>query len=249
MQRPVDVAAALALGSERRRRVKLLAGGQSLGPMLNLRLVQPDLLVDITAIPELKRVEEKRRCNRASAAASRMPTSRMAASRTSPAARCALSRRESPIAPCAIAARSAAVSRTPIPSADWISALAALGAEAIVRGARREAPHPGREFCGRCVRERPWRGRAARSGVELPRLSGAARWGYYKICRKTGEFAQAIGVFVRRSRARRLPRRHRRDRDATPIVFADATRAARRQTLDLALTSIAMAAMPWRRTA
>ena len=38
--------------------MKFLAGGQSLGPMLNLRLVQPDLLVDITAIAELKQVEE-----------------------------------------------------------------------------------------------------------------------------------------------------------------------------------------------
>ena len=38
--------------------VKFIAGGQSLGPMLNLRLVQPDLLVDITAIAELKRVEQ-----------------------------------------------------------------------------------------------------------------------------------------------------------------------------------------------
>ena len=32
---------------------KVLAGGQTLGPMLNLRLAQPALLVDITRIPEL----------------------------------------------------------------------------------------------------------------------------------------------------------------------------------------------------
>jgi carbon-monoxide dehydrogenase medium subunit len=34
------------------------------------------------------------------------------------------------------------------------------------------------------------------AAVELPRLSAAARWGYYKICRKTGEFAKAIGVAI-----------------------------------------------------
>ncbi len=33
--------------------VKIMAGSQSLGPMLNMRLVQPDLLVDITGIEEL----------------------------------------------------------------------------------------------------------------------------------------------------------------------------------------------------
>ncbi len=37
---------------------KVLAGGQTLGPMLNLRLAQPALLVDITRIPELAAVSE-----------------------------------------------------------------------------------------------------------------------------------------------------------------------------------------------
>ena len=37
---------------------RAVAGGQSLGPMLNLRLVQPSILVDITAIPELTHIEE-----------------------------------------------------------------------------------------------------------------------------------------------------------------------------------------------
>ena len=36
---------------------KVLAGGQTLGPMLNLRLAQPALLVDITRIPELAHVD------------------------------------------------------------------------------------------------------------------------------------------------------------------------------------------------
>src|SRR5262249_56427356 len=37
---------------------RAVAGGQSLGPMLNLRLAQPSILVDITAIPELTHIEE-----------------------------------------------------------------------------------------------------------------------------------------------------------------------------------------------
>src|SRR5690606_7563690 len=57
--RPADVGAALALLADDSLSVKLMAGGQSLGPMLNMRLVQPDLLVDITGIEELKRVEER----------------------------------------------------------------------------------------------------------------------------------------------------------------------------------------------
>ena len=30
-------------------------------------------------------------------------------------------------------------------------------------------------------------------GVRVQRLSAAARWGYWKFCRKAGEFPQAIG--------------------------------------------------------
>src|SRR5258708_7269011 len=33
--------------------VKLLAGGQTLAPMLNLRLVRPDLLVDVSKLSEM----------------------------------------------------------------------------------------------------------------------------------------------------------------------------------------------------
>ena len=39
---------------------KVLAGGQTLGPMLNLRLAQPAVLVDIGRIPELAAVTEDR---------------------------------------------------------------------------------------------------------------------------------------------------------------------------------------------
>jgi carbon-monoxide dehydrogenase medium subunit len=36
---------------------KFIAGGQSLGPMLNLRLARPSLLVDISRLPELRHAE------------------------------------------------------------------------------------------------------------------------------------------------------------------------------------------------
>ena len=52
--------------------------------------------------------------------------------------------------------------------------------------------------------------------IRVPRLSPRARWGYYKVCRKTGEFAHAIGAFVRdpaRSSLPRGDRRHRRETD------------------------------------
>ncbi len=52
------------------------------------------------------------------------------------------SRPTSPTARCATAARSAAASCTPIPAADWVSALTLLGAMALIAGpgGRREVP-------------------------------------------------------------------------------------------------------------
>src|SRR5690606_18120750 len=49
---------AIALLASEERVAKPLAGGQSLGPMLNLRLAQPEVLVDITRAPELRRADE-----------------------------------------------------------------------------------------------------------------------------------------------------------------------------------------------
>ena len=56
-ERPADVDAAIGLMAEATGVTKIIAGGQSLGPMLNLRLVQPDLIVDIAGLAELKRAE------------------------------------------------------------------------------------------------------------------------------------------------------------------------------------------------
>ncbi|MCT9011255.1 FAD binding domain-containing protein [Streptomyces rhizosphaerihabitans] len=50
---PSTVGEAVALLADEEREAKVVAGGQSLIPMLNMRLARPELLVDITRIPEL----------------------------------------------------------------------------------------------------------------------------------------------------------------------------------------------------
>src|SRR5947208_4612973 len=54
--RSVDEAVALLADLED---AKVLAGGQSLVPLLNFRLARPAHLVDINGVPELDRVEER----------------------------------------------------------------------------------------------------------------------------------------------------------------------------------------------
>ncbi len=57
--RPASLDAALAALAERPDEARILAGGQSLMPMLNLRLAQAGLLVDINRIPGLDAISEE----------------------------------------------------------------------------------------------------------------------------------------------------------------------------------------------
>jgi carbon-monoxide dehydrogenase medium subunit len=54
---PTSIPEALELLNQHGYDAKILAGGQSLVPMMNFRLVQPAVLVDINNIPELKNIQ------------------------------------------------------------------------------------------------------------------------------------------------------------------------------------------------
>ncbi len=107
-----------------------MAGGQSLGPMLNLRLAQPSLLVRCHSTCPSSRVSRPARTQSRSAPASLMPRSRTGACPTS-------ARRSWRIAD-GIAYR-AVRNRGTIggslahadPAADWVTALTALGASVV----------------------------------------------------------------------------------------------------------------------
>jgi aerobic carbon-monoxide dehydrogenase medium subunit len=218
-ERPTDLAAAVALRGRDDAHVKILAGGQSLGPMLNLRLIQPDLLVDITAIAELKRVEETSDAivigsciTHADIEDGRVPDVTGGAMRAVAAG----------IAYRAVRNRGT-IGGSLVhadPSADWISALAALGASVVIHGAERERRIPIEGFMAG-VFETDLVGGEVVSGIHILRLSSAARWGFYKICRKTGEFAHAIGVYLQ-DPARSVCRAVIGATGGKPIVFADA---------------------------
>jgi carbon-monoxide dehydrogenase medium subunit len=192
--RPSTLADAIALLRGGDRSVKLLAGGQSLGPMLNLRLVQPDLLVDITAVPDLLRAETDGDGLLIGACVTHADIEDGRVSDPTEGALPAVAR--------AIAYR-AVRNRGTIggslahadPAADWISALAALGAEAIMRGPAGQRRLPVEQFMAG-VFEAALAPDELLEAIHVPRLSPQRRWGFYKFCRKAGEFAQAIGAVL-----------------------------------------------------
>jgi len=173
---------------------RVLAGGQTLGPMLNLRLAQPALLVDITRIPELAAVTEEADGVTIGATVTHA----------------AIEDRRSPDPTGGFLARvargigyRAVRTRGTIggslahadPSADWLACLTALRAEVAIAGSggRRRVPIAG--FVRGAMETELAPGELV-IGVRIPRLPRGARFGFHKICRKAGEFADAIGVVI-----------------------------------------------------
>jgi carbon-monoxide dehydrogenase medium subunit len=218
-ERPADLGAALSLLGESAGVVKVLAGGQSLGPMLNLRLVRPDMLVDITGLAELKRVEE---ADAAVVVGACVTHADIEDGRVPDVTRGALPGVARNLAYRAVRNRGTLGGSLAHadPAADWISCLAAVGAEAVIAGpgGRRTIPV---EDLMLGVFEAALGPADLLEAIRIPRFSASARWGYYKACRKTGEFAHAIGA-VLDDPNRGVCRAVIGAIDAKPIVLSDA---------------------------
>jgi len=155
-RRPADVASAIALAERDDLTAKFIAGGQSLGPMLNLRLAQPDLLIDLTGIAELKLIAETPDALTIGACITHADVED---GRVPDVTRGALRSLASGIAYRAVRNRGTiggSVSHAD-PAADWIAGLAALGASVRDRGLR-----------DRGVRDRACARRARRSHPGAP---------------------------------------------------------------------------------
>jgi carbon-monoxide dehydrogenase medium subunit len=192
-ERPRDVAAALAAMAGEGT-IKIMAGGQSLGPMLNLRLVAPDTVVDITGLDELKHVEVT---GGALVIGACVTHADIEDGRIPDVTRGAMRRVAAAIAYRAVRNRGTlggSLSHAD-PSADWVSALAALGATLSLRSAAGTRRIAMKDFVLGALESALAPGELLEA-VQVPAMSPSARWGYVKACRKTGEFAHAIGAVL-----------------------------------------------------
>jgi len=192
-ERPRDLPAALAAMSSDGV-VKIIAGGQSLGPMLNLRLVTPDLIVDIAGLAELKQVE---RIGGDLVIGACVTHADIEDGRIPDVTRGAMQRVASAIAYRAVRNRGTiggSLSHAD-PSADWVSALSALGATLTLRSTSGSRDVAMKDFIVGALESVLAPGEMIAS-VRVPAMTASARWGYVKACRKTGEFAHAIGAVL-----------------------------------------------------
>jgi carbon-monoxide dehydrogenase medium subunit len=218
-ERPTDVKAALGLMARTDGMAKIIAGGQSLGPMLNLRLVEPDLIIDISGLSELKWAE--RRGDELVLGAC-VTHGDIEDGRVPDVTRGAMQRVAGDIAYRAVRNRGTiggSLSHAD-PAADWVSALSALGAKVTLRSVAGARDLLIEEFVTGALES------ALRSGeiveaVRVPVMAPSARWGYVKACRKIGEFAHAIAAVLidpEQATARMVIGAL----DAAPLVLTDA---------------------------
>ena len=192
--RPKNLAEALTLLAEGQGDSKVKAGGQSLGPMLNMRLSRVNQLVDISLIPELKTVSDDSdtiiigACiTHASIEDGKIPdvTNGMMNSVAAGIAYRAI-RNQGTIGGSLAHAD---------PSADWVISLTAAGAEAVISGPNGERRVGLNQFMDSAF-ETKLDFDDILTAVRIPKFPKQARWGYYKFCRKTGDFAEAMSAVV-----------------------------------------------------
>jgi len=193
-ERATDVAAAVKGLASADGMARVLAGGQSLGPMLNLRLAQPQLLIDVRGIAELRQASATPEALVVGACVTHAAIEDGAI----PDATQGFMRSVA----CDIGYR-AVRNRGTIagslchadPAGDWVSALLLLDASVCIASVEGTRVVPITSFVTGAYATALGEAEMV-TALRIPPLSPAARWSYYKFCRKPGEFAEAIAGFV-----------------------------------------------------
>lgn len=173
---------------------KIMAGSQSLGPMLNLRLARPSTVIDISGLPELREVTQQGDTIRIGAGVTHAEIE------------------DGVFAPLAghpwqkvagaIAYRSVRNRGTiggsiahADPAADWVLAASAMNAVIEVNSTdsqsqsatARSVPMSQFMIAAYTTVLEP---HEMITAIQIPVMKPNARWGYFKFCRKVGEFAE-----------------------------------------------------------
>ncbi len=170
---------------------KIVAGSQSLGPMLNMRLAQPELLIDITSIPELIAVSEHRDYIDIGACVSHADVED---GRIPDGSRGLLRSVAGGIAYRAVRNRGTVGGSLAHadPAADWVSVFPLIGADVIIQSSQGTHTVAAEKFMVSSFITVLQPDELIRA-IRVPKISARARWGFCKFNQKAGEFAHAIG--------------------------------------------------------
>jgi carbon-monoxide dehydrogenase medium subunit len=192
--RPHSLTEAVDLLAKHWGEARVIAGAQSLVAMMNLRVASPGLLIDISRLPELCSVSSDADAVTLGACVTHAA---IEDGRVADASRGLMPRVAASLAYRAIRNRGTIGGSLALsdPSAEWPAVLAALDAEVMVCGPGGRRPVKCTEFTTG-VFETVLAADEIIESVRIPKLSANARWGYLKLCRKSGEFASALAVAI-----------------------------------------------------
>ena len=192
-----DAAAASALlaqAIDAAKDAKPIAGGQSLGPMLNLRLARPGALVDVSRASDMRIARDEGDAIFYGGAVTHAEIEDGVVPDATPGWLASVARR---IAYRAVRNRGTIGGSLAHadPAADWVNVLTALNASVVLarNGATRTVALSD-FFTG------PFATVLAPdeiiTGVRVRKRSAKARWGYWKFCLKAGDFAKASAAVL-----------------------------------------------------
>lgn len=181
---------------------KLIAGGQSLGPLLNLRLIRPTMLIDISRVEELHGIDETSSGWRIGAGVTHAQLE------------------DASLPGCEMMTRVAGEisyrsvrSRGTIggslahadPAGDWGLVLPAIGARVVVRTPNGKLRAVAADSFATAAFTTVLEPAEIVVAIEVDRRSPEARCGYFKFCRKAGDYPEVSAAVVhdpRKSEAR-----------------------------------------------
>jgi carbon-monoxide dehydrogenase medium subunit len=192
--RPRSLTEAIDLLSKAAGEARVIAGGQSLVAMMNLRVASPGLLIDIARLPELASVSEDAD---AVALGACVTHAAIEDGRVPDPSRGLLTRAAATLGYRAIRTRGTIGGSLALadPAAEWPAVLAALDADASLVGPAGRRSVKCAEFITGVFETKLAPDEIIES-VCIPKLLPDARWGYLKLCRKSGEFASALAVVI-----------------------------------------------------
>lgn len=173
---------------------KPIAGGQSLGPMLNLRLARPSALVDVSQASDMRTARDEGDTILYGGAVTHAEIEDGDVPDATPGWLAAVARR---IAYRAVRNRGTIAGSLvhADPAADWVNVLTALDAHAVIaRGGATRMVALSAFFTG------PFATVLADdevlAGVRVLKRRATAKWGYWKFCLKAGDFAKASAAVL-----------------------------------------------------
>ena len=220
------------------------AGTQSLGPLLNLRLAQPDTIADLRHLPDYAgvTVADGQVCIAAGTTHAAIEDGAVPGRLGEIMSGIARGIAYRPVRNRGTIGGSLAHAD---PAADWVAVLPALGATAVALGPSGERRIPAARFVTG-IFETALEADELLRFVEVPVLPAETRWGHWKFCRKVGEFSKATACVL--ALPGKPPRAVLAALDGPPLVIEDASALVKEPAAEARrIVDRGADLVPWRR--